>query len=104
MSETKDILKLKMLENHFPTSEWVERGLNASSELEIKQMNKEVIQFIDFLIANLDLEEDERLNKIQSWFNEWDSFDFDTEETEFIVDKMAEIMNLAKINHETLLI
>ena len=35
----------------------------------------------------------EELHKdIQNWFNEWDSYDYDTEEVEFIVDIMCKQM------------
>ena len=100
------LLSFKKSEN-FPPNEWESRGLNPSSEERISQMEQVIHEFVDFLIKKNLYEindEDFRLHQIQEWINEWDSFDFDTEETEFIVDVMCDCMRKINFDFQKLLI
>ena len=106
MNKISELEKFKN-EDKFPELDWSDRGLNPSPIEIISKMNNEVNTFIDFLSAITTSEEIDTSNRpklLQDWFNEWDNFEFDTEETEFIVDIMCEAMNIVNIDHQSLLI
>lgn len=96
MIETLNKLKDK---HFFPVEEWGERGLNPSAEKTIEKMRLEVKNFIDFLIGLYQTHPTNQsaIQEIQHYFDEWDDFDFDTEEMEFIFDAYFEILKNIKI-------
>lgn len=96
MIETLNNLKTKQF---FPLNEWGERGLNPSEPATIEEMQLAVETFIDFLISLHKTHPTNQfaIQEIQKYFDDWDSFDFDTEETEYIFDSYFEILNEIKI-------
>ena len=97
MLESLNALKAK---DYFPLDEWEERGLNRSNDEIIHQMNNEVKDFINFLIPlyEANLAEQQIINKIQIYFDNWDRKEFDTEEMEFIFDEFFYIISALNID------
>lgn len=59
-------------------------------------MNNEVKKFIDFInpiLLNNDFKKEEITENIKKYFRENDFFDFDTEETEYILEVIDEILS-----------
>ncbi len=92
--------------DNFPPEEWERRGLLPSSAEVQKQMDQAVKDFADFLQGLLqdDLPLNQYQSKIQAYLDDWDSFDFDTEETAFILDVKCELIQLLGVNCQDLLI
>jgi len=107
MNEIDLLLELKNI-NKFPIIDWEGRGLNPSSEEIINSMNNEVNSFIDFLTKKLNsgegMSKEPLIEQIQIWIDDWDSYDFDTEETEFIVEKMCDAMKICHVDCQSILI
>ncbi len=43
-------------------------------------------------------------DEIQNYMDEWSSYDFDTEETEYIVDTMCEVMRIVDVDIDDIMI
>lgn len=99
-------LQQYLIKDNFPPEEWASRGLQPSSSEIQQQMNQAVKEFIDFLqgLSQGEVPINHYQSMIQGYLDEWDSFDFDTEETEFIVDVKCELMSLIGVNCQDLLI
>jgi uncharacterized protein YecA (UPF0149 family) len=103
MDVIEQLQKLKA-EEKFPKEEWDERGLIPSSPDVREKMNQEVNSFIDFIEVLVKEKSGSMENKIQSYLDDWDSYDYDTEETEYIVDVMCQIMQMVDMDCNKLLI
>lgn len=90
--------------DHFPAGRWEGIGLIPSEQEQVTRMNEEVYVFVTFLLSIQDHDENQKAQEIQSWFDVWDDFDFDTEETELIIEVMMEILSKTEFNHWQLLI
>ena len=97
MIETLSKLQNKQF---FLEEEWKPRGLNPSSEIIIEKMRSAVNDFINFLIQLYQNQPTQQIltQEIQIYFDEWDCYDFDTEEREFIYDTYFEILKEIDIN------
>lgn len=103
MINLEELEELKS-KNKFPRENWFERGLNPSPQDVILGMNREVnkfIQFIEGIIVNS--ENKELITLVQSYFDDMDLIYFDTEEREFVIDKMFEVLDLVEIEQTNLL-
>ncbi|WNJ17117.1 DUF4844 domain-containing protein [Pontibacter sp. G13] len=88
----------------FPLAEWSNRGLNPSSPEVISRMNEEVDKLIDLILSKINEQPSNLLEEVQKFFDDWDNFDFDTEESEYIVDVMCEPLLLAGVDVQSLII
>ena len=96
MIKTLNELKDK---HFFLEEEWEEGGLIPSPEETIKKMRLAVKDFIDFLMRVYQSQPTQQqvIQEIQKYFDEWDNFDFDTEETEFVFDEFFEVLREIKL-------
>lgn len=79
---------------------WDERGLNPSP-LEIKQeMEIELSEFLNLVLElfKAGLSDEDILEKLQIYFNEWDTYKFDTEEAEFLYDTYLNVLKELEID------
>jgi hypothetical protein len=102
----KDIveqLQLIKAKDKFPVQDWKKRGLNPSPDSVRNKMNEDVNQFIEFVLSNL-TDNTISTDAIQTYLDEWDSYDFDTEETEYVVDTMFQILRMVDVDVDDILI
>jgi len=66
-------------------------------------MNKEVNNFIDFLVHQLTNAPASLTDEIQNYMVKWNYFDFDTEELEYIVDVKCEVMRMIDVDSDEIL-
>ena len=99
-----DQLEAFKSKDKFPIENWDGRGLIPSPDDVREKMNKEVNDFILFIQNQLKNNPTDLTNNIQTYIDDWDSFDFDTEETEYIVDVMCEVMRMVDVDCNDLLI
>lgn len=100
-------LQLLKSKDKFPTQEWDERGLIPSDDDSRQKMNKEVNDFIEFLENQLISGQTSLIHlkeEIQTYLDEWDNLDFDTEEVEWMLDSMGEVMRIVNIDCDDILI
>ena len=103
MDTIKTLEELK-LKNRFSKEDWKLRGLIPSPKEIIREMKDEVNKFISFLIELIRQQEEITEETIQNYFDEWDSYHLDTEETEYVADEMSEIMTMLGLEHEGVVI
>jgi hypothetical protein len=97
-------LRMFKAKDKFPEADWEERGLNPSQSDVRDKMNQEVNNFIDFVESRVKDNSDSLTSEIQTYLDDWDSYDYDSEETEYMVDVMCHIMRLVDVDCNKLLI
>lgn len=93
--------------DNFPIKDWEKRGLYPSNEDVRQGMNLAVAEFADFLISKISngmTESTELQNAIQTYFDEHDNDDFDTEEREYIVDVQCKLIQLVGVDCNSLFV
>lgn len=103
----KDVIKQLQqfkLKDKFPIEDWDNRGLIPSPVDVRDKMNQEINKFIDFVVNRLKNDSVSMTDEIQTYLDEWDSYDFDTEETEYVVDTMCEVMRMVDVDINDILI
>jgi hypothetical protein len=91
--------------NNFPDDGWDARGLYPSDDQVQQDMQQAITVFVRHLQDALRTSQpgsSELTASVQSFLEEWDTDDFDTEEREFLYDVASEIMRKAGVNpHDT---
>ncbi|QHT69130.1 DUF4844 domain-containing protein [Rhodocytophaga rosea] len=90
-------LYLFKTKDKFPIEDWNKRGLIPSSDDVRHKMNQEVNRFIDFVVSKLNEPAKSMTDEIQTYLDEWDKVEFDTEETYYITDILCEVMAIANV-------
>ncbi|MCR5889229.1 hypothetical protein LRS06_15940 [Hymenobacter sp. J193] len=94
-------LETYVTRNNFPAESWPARGLNPSDEEVQQDMQQAIIDFVRHLQAALPTAapgSPELTASVQSFLEEWDTDDFDTEERDFLYDVACTIMREAGVN------
>jgi hypothetical protein len=93
-----DQLQILKSKDKFPIEDWGKRGLIPSTDEVRKKMNQEVNNFIVFIESKLKNVSVRLTEEVQQYLDEWDSFDFDTEETEYILDIMCGVLQMVDVD------
>lgn len=91
-------LQLLKAKDKFPEEDWDQRGLIASPENVRERMNQEVNKFIDFVESRLKDKSSSMKEDIKGYMDDWDGADFDTEENEYVVDTMCQVMRMVEVD------
>ncbi|MDU0372452.1 hypothetical protein ACFPAF_18780 [Hymenobacter endophyticus] len=96
-------LEMYVTHNNFPEERWDARGLYPSPDKVQQGMQGAITGFVRHLQAAISTAEPgspELTVSVQSFLDEWDIVEFDTEEREFLYDVACDIMREARINPE----
>lgn len=89
--------------NNFPAESWEARGLNPSDEEVQQDMQGAITGFVRHLQAALPTAKPgspELTAAVQSYLEEWDTDDFDTEERDFLYDVACNVIREVGVNPE----
>ncbi|WP_139920526.1 hypothetical protein [Hymenobacter sp. DG01] len=96
-------LEAYVTRNNFPAESWDARGLRPSDDDVQQEMQQSVVSFVRHLQSVLRTAapgSSELTAAVQSFLEEWDTDDFDTEEREFLYDVACDIMREVGVKPE----
>lgn len=96
-------LEAYITRNNFPAESWAARGLHPSDDDVQQEMQQAVVDFVRHLQSALHTAapgSPELMAAVQTYLEEWDTDEFDTEERDFLYDVACDIMREGGVKPE----